>query len=729
MQHERKRGERRSLSCNPENKFNTSEDSFHYTTKLYNSTQWLLEAEEAAKRRFLTGILVQCQSQEVLHNVQKVLQVTMGKDFTYARSRVKAIDTVGQFKTLIPDVHLLGKEMLDTWEWFKNSTDVTKTNYLFGLLAFCDAEMLHMLGNLACMLIEKHNLHLLQCKTVLPSTEKDTSSVTESNESFRTSHDLDLLARASSVCETPHETRDNTELDLLDTKGSGWSVVENIDWNDVKVPISSRYMSGISKQRDFIRALPVGLAKRILGLLDKDTLQKCKQVSQHWRYLTEETIAEQSVKKMVEEQAIILQGIPSVVNPAYARIRKVLVPFRLGEVFMQPKKSFQKSKDTRGFEAVYTKIKTKVVEMEERNVYCGVYNSVIMLDREDHSRVIHYDGGSKVALGARDRAVRLLDMVLLKEVPPRMYGHAGSVRAVLVCEERELVISASYDLSIRCWNMKTGTCIMLLSGHMGTITCLDLNRNYLVSGARDCKVKVWNLQTGQCCDRMRFCHRKPVVCVKTDSTLVLSGCEEGLIKMWDMETANLLKVIQSHQGSVRCLFLDQFHILSGGSDSKVLAWSMDHQFKKCLMTFQHPREVVTVSSLFLRVITGCVDGRIRIFNLLSGDCLRVIKIGTDESPIRSLHTHHNTIVVNSSSRVLSLQFSEQQWDYSAPPERIIDHSLPQHKIPAALPSSTKPKKNERRSRTLSLSQRMRNLSAPSMHHFHGVYCSCPSITC
>lgn len=37
--------------------------------------------------------------------------------------------------------------------------------------------------------------------------------------------------------------------------------------------------------------------------------------------------------------------------------------------------------DTRGFESVYTEIKTKVVEMEERNVYCGVYNIVVVLDR------------------------------------------------------------------------------------------------------------------------------------------------------------------------------------------------------------------------------------------------------------------------------------------------------------------------------------------------------------
>lgn len=87
-----------------------------------------------------------------------------------------------------------------------------------------------------------------------------------------------------------------------------------------------------------------------------------------------------------------------------------------------------------------------------------------------------------------------------------------------------------------------------------------------------------------------------------------------------------------------------------------------------------------------------------------------------------------SIMVNSSSRVLFLQFVEQQWDYSAPLELkcLTDNTLPQLKHLALARSST-PTKNERTSRTLSLSQRMRSLSAPKMQHSHGLYCSCPSI--
>uniref|UniRef100_A0A4W4FA76 Uncharacterized protein n=1 Tax=Electrophorus electricus TaxID=8005 RepID=A0A4W4FA76_ELEEL len=133
----------------------------------------------------------------------------------------------------------------------------------------------------------------------------------------------------------------------------------------------------------------------------------------------------------------------------------------------------------------------------------------------------------------------------------------------------------------------------------------------------------------------------------------------------------ITKTSDNRQGSVRCLFFDQWHILSGGSDGQVLAWSTNSAFKKSLMTFPHPREVPTLSFHFLRVITGCADGKIRIFNFLGGDCLRVIKISTRQSTVLSLHTHHNNILVNSSSRVLLLQFAQERWDYAAEPMRTL----------------------------------------------------------
>ncbi|KAK2876194.1 hypothetical protein Q8A67_020290 [Cirrhinus molitorella] len=669
--------------------------------KLHHSSQWMKKAGGASQRRFLTGILVQCHSLQILENLQSVLQVTSGKDFTYTRSRAQLSrpeDSIWSMDGVL-DTKLKGMDMLEAWEWFRKSPDWIKSKYVLGLLSLCDTPLLHMLGNLVHILIvwEKHKF----LKFSSAVTESQLSSHSESDHT-----DLDLLIQACSVYEPvdlPQEAYQGSQTDVLKQKLSEQiknskslkSVCDEVEldfqnvdpWNRrtkcqdsdsdysddpdpalTVVPRSSKSLSGVSRHRDFIRSLPVDIAKRILGLLDKVSLYNCRHVSMHWQCLTEEVLTEIEVKKSVEKQAMILQGnSTSKINPVYAKICEVVVPISEGDKCFQHGDSFPKHKllQEQDLDSVYKGFKTKTIQMEERNVYCGVYNISVLLEREDPSRVMHYAGGQLVAVGSKDRTVRLLHVPSLKEIPPVIQGHAGSIRAVLVCEDRDLIISASYDLSIRCWNLKTGVCMMVFHGHFGTINCLDLYEDRLVSGAKDCRVKVWNLLTGKCVENLKFKHLKPIMCVKINETLVISSCAGGHIRIWSMETASLTRQISGHKGPVLCLCIDQWHILSGGSDGVVKAWSTISSFKKCLRTFQHPKEVLTMSFLFLRIITGCMDGKIRIFNFLTGDCLRVIKTNMKQCPVLSLHTHDNTVVVNTRSSILMLQFAEVNWDYSS----------------------------------------------------------------
>ncbi len=70
-------------------------------------------------------------------------------------------------------------------------------------------------------------------------------------------------------------------------------------------------------------------------------------------------------------------------------------------------------------------------------------------DREDPHRVVDYRGGSLMATGSKDRAVHLLFVASEIETVSVMKGHVGSIRAVLLCEDRDLVITAGCDASIR----------------------------------------------------------------------------------------------------------------------------------------------------------------------------------------------------------------------------------------------------------------------------------------
>jgi len=69
--------------------------------------------------------------------------------------------------------------------------------------------------------------------------------------------------------------------------------------------------------------------------------------------------------------------------------------------------------------------------------------------REDPHRVLDYRGGLLMATGSKDRLVHLLYVASEIKTVAVMRGHVGSIRAVLLCEERNLLITAGCDASIR----------------------------------------------------------------------------------------------------------------------------------------------------------------------------------------------------------------------------------------------------------------------------------------
>lgn len=65
------------------------------------------------------------------------------------------------------------------------------------------------------------------------------------------------------------------------------------------------------------------------------------------------------------------------------------------------------------------------------------------------------------------------------------------------------------------------------------------------------------------------------------------------------------------------------------------------------------REVLHVALLFLRVISACADGKIRIYNFLNGNCLKVMKVNGRGDPVLSFFIQGNRWVVGVEVRVLS----------------------------------------------------------------------------
>lgn len=131
-------------------------------------------------------------------------------------------------------------------------------------------------------------------------------------------------------------------------------------------------------------------------------------------------------------------------------------------------------------------------------------------------------------------------------------GHSGQVLDVKLSGDR--VVTCGMDDVICIWDGWTGCCLMVLKGHLDSVTSISLRQtpglwkkpldtpphDLLASGSRDCSVKIWNLKEPSSV-AMATCHghNGPVNCVSFgDNSFLASASEDCSVRIWRISTDN-----------------------------------------------------------------------------------------------------------------------------------------------------------------------------------------------
>nr|XP_060620495.1 F-box and WD repeat domain containing protein 10B [Anolis sagrei ordinatus] len=645
--------------------------------KAASTREWFVRASHASQTQFLVGIIKRFQSQDLLNYTWNLLQSTNTKDFTYSRSCVRPISAASSSLDRALDQQKLKQSMEDLWKWFLHASFWTKANYMLLLLQMCDSQLLLMAANLIRMLLSQDETFIFKTEES-DQTNEEFLTLSKAQEKS-TPQDEGHLSSGVEVSSSHLHlqkawSKDSDELsgDISEDMGDDdtcFSVVLNVT---SPMPTSSQRIPSHAEFKDFIRCLPIHLSKRILCMLDHKSLYRCSFVSLHWNFLVNQIKKDTITNRALRSRTAVFQGLcPKRAIGNYAKIVTVAIPRidQNGDIFPIRGKTKLYTKEFQHLQKAYHGQETESITLEERNVFCSSYNIRLLVDSLDPNRVVHYTGGKLLAFGSSDRKIRFLNVTNLKSVPPLLYGHAGSIRALYINEQKGFLLSGSYDLSIRMWNILLGTCVKIFNGHSGSITCLDVYKNRFLSGSRDCTAKMWDIDTGKCIKT--FGHKGIVWAAKMNETHVVSSCNQGVVKVWHAETFILIKTLEGHRSPVKCLSFDEWHLVSGSSDGYVLGWSMLGKHNRCLMACRHPMEVLYLGFLYLRVISGCADGKIRIFNFLSGTCLRIMRANSRGDPVLSICIGENKLLINAKGSVVLFQFEEVEWDHTQTTDRVM----------------------------------------------------------
>ena len=238
---------------------------------------------------------------------------------------------------------------------------------------------------------------------------------------------------------------------------------------------------------------------------------------------------------------------------------------------------------------------------------------------------VKFRGKPCALAGCDDGCLRLYDLGTGLLVEPILRGHTREVTAVALAPDGGHALSASWDGTLRWWDLAAGRCLRTLEGHTDRVRALALapDGGHALSGSADSTLRWWDLGAGRCLHTLKG-HNGSVraVALAPDGGHALSGSWDGTLRWWDLGPGRCLHALEGHTKRVSGVALspDGGHALSGSSDGTLRWWDLDSG--RCLAVFTCDFPVTAVALSPQRpylAVAGDSRGRVYFFDVVESD--------------------------------------------------------------------------------------------------------------
>eukprot|EP00992_Anisonema_acinus_P000907 TRINITY_DN10324_c1_g1_i4.p1 TRINITY_DN10324_c1_g1~~TRINITY_DN10324_c1_g1_i4.p1 ORF type:complete len:337 (+),score=73.76 TRINITY_DN10324_c1_g1_i4:58-1011(+) len=199
------------------------------------------------------------------------------------------------------------------------------------------------------------------------------------------------------------------------------------------------------------------------------------------------------------------------------------------------------------------------------------------------------DGSDMIVSASRDKTILHWDIHhdesgYVTGTPRRsLIGHSNFVQDVVISSDGQFALSASWDCSLRLWDLSNGQTTRRFTGHEKDVTSVafSADNRQIVSGSRDQRLKVWNT-LGECKYTIaEDGHTDWVSCVRfspnTQNPLILSAGWDRVVKVWSLTNLRLMTNLMGHSRYVNTVTCspDGSLCASGGKDGTAMLWDLN----------------------------------------------------------------------------------------------------------------------------------------------------------
>jgi guanine nucleotide-binding protein subunit beta-2-like 1 protein len=166
-----------------------------------------------------------------------------------------------------------------------------------------------------------------------------------------------------------------------------------------------------------------------------------------------------------------------------------------------------------------------------------------------------------------------------------LHGHNHFVQDVVISTDGEFAISASWDKTLRLWNLNDGTTSKRFIGHKGDVLSVSFSADnrQIVSGSRDKSIILWNTlgESKFVFDESQNGHKEWVSCVRfspnIENQVIVSCGWDKVVKIWDINDCKLKIDNLGHTGYINTISIspDGSLCASGGKDGITMLWDLN----------------------------------------------------------------------------------------------------------------------------------------------------------
>jgi WD40 repeat protein len=194
--------------------------------------------------------------------------------------------------------------------------------------------------------------------------------------------------------------------------------------------------------------------------------------------------------------------------------------------------------------------------------------------------------GRRIVCSGQKLSLSLRNVPSLAEIG-RLEGHTGAITAAVFSPDSGRILSAGRDHTVRLWNADTCQQTRLLTGHLDDVNAVVYapggmvaysgggNADFEPGGNDDFAIRKWNLESGQCVGVLTG-HTAPVraLALNPDGSILVSASDDKTLMLWNTSDLQPLCTLKGHNAPVVAADFapDGKSILSAGEDHAIIRW-------------------------------------------------------------------------------------------------------------------------------------------------------------